>query len=100
MCRTFAVYSCKARRSTLVMRCEDATAPRADLSSDLAECAIERFAEANFSRINNKSGFLMVRCSACRLQPAARMTALPDGCDVVKRLRGGAVALHRASSGV
>lgn len=32
----------------------------ADLSSDLAECAIERFAEANFSRINNKSGFLMV----------------------------------------
>jgi hypothetical protein len=30
-----------------------------DLSSDLAECAIERFAEANFSRINNKSGFLM-----------------------------------------
>lgn len=32
-----------------------------DLPGDLAECAIERFAEANFARINNKSGFLMVR---------------------------------------
>jgi hypothetical protein len=54
----------------------------ADLSSDLAECAIERFAEANFSRINNKSGFLMVRCaaSACHLPaPAAScLTMMPD----------------------
>jgi len=33
----------------------------ADLSAEHAECAIERFAEANFTRINNKSGFLMVR---------------------------------------
>lgn len=51
--------------------------PCADLSSDLAECAIERFAEANFSRINNKSGFLMVRCplSACRL-PAPALTSV------------------------
>lgn len=32
----------------------------AGLSTDLAECAMERFAEANFQRINNKSGFLMV----------------------------------------
>jgi hypothetical protein len=30
-----------------------------DLSAELAECAIERFAEANFRNINNKSGFLM-----------------------------------------
>lgn len=51
-------------------------APCIDLSSDLAECAIERFAEANFSRINNKSGFLMVRCAAtaCRL-PAPLLPA-------------------------
>ncbi len=31
----------------------------ADLSDELAECAIQRFSEANFSRINNKNGFLM-----------------------------------------
>jgi Heterogeneous nuclear ribonucleoprotein Q acidic domain len=29
------------------------------LSSDLADCAMNRFCEANFSRITNKSGFLM-----------------------------------------
>jgi hypothetical protein len=31
----------------------------AELSDDLAECVISRFAEANFARINNKAGFLM-----------------------------------------
>ena len=30
-----------------------------ELSDDLAECVISRFAEANFARINNKAGFLM-----------------------------------------
>lgn len=29
------------------------------LTSDLADCAMNRFCEANFSRITNKSGFLM-----------------------------------------
>ncbi len=32
----------------------------ADLGDDAANNAVERFAEANFSRINNKNGFLMV----------------------------------------
>ena len=31
----------------------------ADMDAELASCAVTRFAEANFSRINNKSGFLM-----------------------------------------
>ena len=31
----------------------------AGLSEEYADCAIARFAEANFSRISNKSGFLM-----------------------------------------
>jgi len=31
----------------------------AGLSEDLAECVMNRFAEANFARINNKAGFLM-----------------------------------------
>ena len=31
----------------------------AELSDELADCAIQRFSEANFSRINNKNGFLM-----------------------------------------
>jgi len=31
----------------------------AELSDELAECVISRFAEANFARINNKAGFLM-----------------------------------------
>lgn len=30
-----------------------------DLGEELAENVIQRFSEANFSRINNKSGFLM-----------------------------------------
>ena len=33
----------------------------ADLGDDAALAAVDRFAEANFSRITNKSGFLMVR---------------------------------------
>ena len=33
----------------------------ADLGDAAATNAVERFAEANFSRINNKNGFLMVR---------------------------------------
>lgn len=32
-----------------------------DLGDDAALAAVDRFAEANFSRITNKSGFLMVR---------------------------------------
>jgi len=36
------------------------TAAVADLTDDQADQAIERFCEANFSRISNKSGFLMV----------------------------------------
>ena len=31
----------------------------ADLSDDLADCAVQRFSEANFGKINNKNGFLM-----------------------------------------
>lgn len=31
----------------------------AELSDELAECAVQRFSEANFSRISNKNGFLM-----------------------------------------
>lgn len=33
----------------------------ADLTDDQAEQAVDRFCEANFARISNKSGFLMVR---------------------------------------
>ena len=36
----------------------------ADLGDDAALAAVDRFAEANFSRITNKSGFLMVRSAA------------------------------------
>ncbi len=36
----------------------------ADLGDEAANNAVERFAEANFSRIINKSGFLMVRQSS------------------------------------
>ena len=32
-----------------------------DLGDDAALAAVDRFAEASFSRITNKSGFLMVR---------------------------------------
>ena len=68
----FVMYACLAL-SDQSWRCSlrrCALPSCADLSSDLAECAIERFAEANFSRINNKSGFLMVRCAlfACHLR--------------------------------
>ena len=38
-------------------------APCADLTDDQADQAVERFCEANFGRISNKSGFLMVRSS-------------------------------------
>ena len=31
----------------------------ADLSDELAECAVQRFSEANFGRITNKNGFFM-----------------------------------------
>lgn len=34
-----------------------------DLGDDAALAAVDRFAEANFTRITNKSGFLMVRFS-------------------------------------
>ena len=29
------------------------------MSDELADCAVQRFSEANFGRINNKNGFLM-----------------------------------------
>lgn len=31
----------------------------ADLGDELAECAVQRFSEANFSKISNKNGFFM-----------------------------------------
>ncbi len=31
----------------------------ADMAEGEAECAVQRFSEANFSRISNKSGFFM-----------------------------------------
>ena len=34
-----------------------------DLGDDAALAAVDRFAEANFTRITNKSGFLMVQSS-------------------------------------
>ena len=50
------IACCSARTggsaSPFVPRC-------ADMDPELAACAVNRFAEANFSRINNRSGFLM-----------------------------------------
>jgi hypothetical protein len=46
----------------LVLRYDSIDMPKfvpAELSDELAECAVQRFSEANFSRITNKNGFFM-----------------------------------------
>ena len=53
-----------AADNTSCYPCDEAAA-HADLAHDLGDdaalAAVDRFAEANFGRITNKSGFLMVR---------------------------------------
>ena len=48
-----------------VLKCDSHAA---DLGDDAATNAVERFAEANFSRINNKNGFLMVGASVTSMR--------------------------------
>jgi len=48
-----------ARTRRKALREARSCAALAELSDELAECVISRFAEANFARINNKAGFLM-----------------------------------------
>lgn len=42
-----------------LLRGSPPAAAAAELSDELADCAVQRFSEANFSRIGNKNGFLM-----------------------------------------
>jgi len=48
------LHTCKHSQETLKVPDHPA-----DLSDELAECAVQRFSEANFSRITNKNGFFM-----------------------------------------